>query len=144
MLVVAAILFIFGAIALQSFSGSTAKARDTQRVSDLEQIRIAVRLYGEQNDSYPANFYLLGVGSSIDETLESFIPTIPRDPRHGDDDDFRYVYNDTEVCNGNSYVVVYARTMETDGFSNVDDLGCDGLASSYPNARVLIVGETPS
>ncbi|HMA77952.1 MAG TPA: prepilin-type N-terminal cleavage/methylation domain-containing protein [Candidatus Paceibacterota bacterium] len=147
MLVVAAILFIFGAIALQSFSGSTAKARDTQRVSDLEQIRIALRLHAEQNGFYPAaqgGAEALGDGAGLTETaLVPFLPNMPRDPRHDDGTEFRYIYDRGATCNGQAYYVIYAQTMEVDQNANGSTAGCVGVGDTS-NMRIYLVAQRPS
>lgn len=54
LLVVIAIIGILSAIGLVSLNGAREKARDAQRISDLAQIRTALVLYFDDNDSaYP-------------------------------------------------------------------------------------------
>lgn len=53
LLVVVTLIGILTTVALANFSGGTAKARDTQRKSDLRAIRDALEQYKLDNGSYP-------------------------------------------------------------------------------------------
>ncbi len=54
LLVVIAIIGILSSVVLASLNTARAKARDAKRFSDLRQIKIALELYYDSNNSYPA------------------------------------------------------------------------------------------
>ena len=54
LLVVIAIIGILATLFLGSFTSSRAKARDTQRINDLSQIRNALEQYASDNGSFPS------------------------------------------------------------------------------------------
>ena len=53
LLVVISIIIILASVVLNTISTSRAKARDTKRISDLKQIRIALELYRQDHGDYP-------------------------------------------------------------------------------------------
>lgn len=53
LLVVIAVIIILASIMISSISLSRAKARDTQRISDIRQMRLALELYKSDHGDYP-------------------------------------------------------------------------------------------
>ena len=53
LLVVVAIIALLSSIILASISTARSKARDAKRLSDIDQIRIALELYRDKNGQYP-------------------------------------------------------------------------------------------
>lgn len=53
LLVVVAIISLLSSIVMASLNGARVKARDTVRISNLEQIKNALELYYSTNNSYP-------------------------------------------------------------------------------------------
>ncbi|PIZ29109.1 hypothetical protein COY44_00605, partial [Candidatus Berkelbacteria bacterium CG_4_10_14_0_8_um_filter_39_42] len=53
LLVTIAIISTLSSIAIVSFSGQTAKARDARRKSDLANLQQALEMYYDDNGSYP-------------------------------------------------------------------------------------------
>lgn len=141
-IVVIAIVVILAGVVIGNLVNSRDKARDTKRVSDLEQITLALRLYAEANDDYPSVSGQLGTGGAVDTALAPFLPNVPQDPRH-DGATFYYYYDRDVECGGDDRVVLYARTMETTQFANGGSTGCASPASDAV-ARTIIVAETPS
>lgn len=113
LLVVIVIIGILSSIILVSLSGSKAKARDGQRVSDLGQIQLALSLYYDRCGQYPPPDHQLGSfgsgggGYFIDDTmltanvgcpptsgisLSSFISHIPNPPVGGSVTQSKYDY----------------------------------------------------
>ncbi len=73
LLVVIAIIGILSAIVLSSLSGSRKRGRDSRRVADVAQLKLALELYYDANQQYPT------VLSSL--TAPGYIPAIPKDPK---------------------------------------------------------------
>lgn len=55
LLVVISIIGILATIVIASYTGAQAKARDTQRINDLDDIKYALILYKQDNGSFPDN-----------------------------------------------------------------------------------------
>jgi len=81
-MVVIIIIMILLTIALVSFSNVRSQNRDKVRKTDLAEYQLAVKLYYEQNGTYPdyPNGIQLGVGNPIDAMLSPYLPALPTDP----------------------------------------------------------------
>ncbi|MEX2028478.1 MAG: prepilin-type N-terminal cleavage/methylation domain-containing protein [Candidatus Curtissbacteria bacterium] len=88
LLVVISIIGILSALAVASFSGAQARARDGQRKSDLSAIKKALEL--AKNDSIGGYF-----PNSFVSLTSIYIKVIPKDPKTGTS----YTYNPAG-CNG--------------------------------------------
>ena len=53
LLVVIAIIGILSSVVLTSLTGARAKGRDTRRVSDISQLRLALEMYYDSKQTYP-------------------------------------------------------------------------------------------
>jgi len=89
LLVVIAIIGILAAAVLTRLDQAQAQARDTQRISDMRQIRTALELFYNANGRYPNptdgvlnSGQFVGVGDAIDTALAPYLNPVPRDPRH--------------------------------------------------------------
>lgn len=84
LLVTVAIIAILSSIVLANFGQARAKSRDGKRVSDINQIQLALTLFFDRCDVYPASPLLLadnGGGSCpTGITLGTFIGKIPLSP----------------------------------------------------------------
>lgn len=106
LLVVIAIIGILSTIAMTSLNGARAKARDTRRYSDMNEIKTAIEMYAADHDGqYPSTggtLVCLGVPStegcwgtsattttpargsnSLNAALAPYLPEIPKDPQYG-------------------------------------------------------------
>lgn len=73
LLVVIAIIGILSAVVLASLNSARRKGNDAKRVADLNQIKLALELYFDDNSSrYPATLAPLATGG--------YLPNIPVDP----------------------------------------------------------------
>jgi type II secretory pathway pseudopilin PulG len=54
-MVIVAIVVILSTIVMVGIQEGRKKARDTQRLSDLQQIQLALRMYKDENGKYPSN-----------------------------------------------------------------------------------------
>jgi prepilin-type N-terminal cleavage/methylation domain-containing protein len=126
-LIASAIIAVLATVIYISADDARGKARDTQRINDLQQIAVAVRLYAEANNNYPTNNGQLGQGGAIDTALAPYLADVMADPMH-DGSSFYYYYDDSVSCNGRTYPVVYAYAMETIEFQGAGAPGCAGNA----------------
>lgn len=85
LLVVIAIIGILASVVLASLNNARVKARDTKRVADINNIRLALEVYYDANNEYPNTIGDL-VGSGGGQSL----PSEPKDPLT--DVSYRYAY----------------------------------------------------
>jgi prepilin-type N-terminal cleavage/methylation domain-containing protein len=125
-----AIIGILATIVYASLGESRKKARDVQRVSDLQQVQLALRLYKDVHGFYPGferdddnNIVLIpdryenGVAlSSLTELSSFFGGSVPQDPQGGE-----YYYNPMYDCNGYNKNILVAISMETKLTAPPDD-----------------------
>ena len=77
LLVVIAIIGILSSVVIASMNSARMKSRDARRISDIGQIKTALELYFDSNQSYPST----AQGTAVLAT--SFIPRVPTDPQGG-------------------------------------------------------------
>lgn len=83
LLVVVAIMAVLTSIIMPNISGSRAKARDAQRISDVSQLQLAVQLYYDRCGQYPSSLAVginNGCPSGSNATLGTYISQIPTPP----------------------------------------------------------------
>ena len=130
LMVVVVIVSLLTAVASFSFATVRADARDTKRVSDIEQIGLALRLYAQEYGGYPdcPSGTVLepgrsAIGSStncpdevqLKQYLVTYFGALPADPRGLDDPDYYYYYDSARTCfsGGDSAALVFAVNLET-------------------------------
>lgn len=97
------IIAVLTVVGVVSFSGTNKKARDSRRMADLENIRIALELYRQgTGSSYPASLSSINVGTT-------YIQKIPTDPKYATE----YTY---QKLTGYTYTL--QATVEDAGSSN--------------------------
>lgn len=89
LLVVIAIIGMLSSVVLASLNGARVKSRDARRIADLNQIRVALEMYFDDNGYYPrsgcgwdCNGYRYSYNSSWDTLASDLSPyiTLPKDP----------------------------------------------------------------
>lgn len=123
LLVVIAIIGILSSVVLASLNTARAKARDTQRITDLQQVQKALALYALDNSgNYPvtgantwwgtcSNFGSHGVTGTngwVPNLAPTYMPTLPVDPKPTGTSGC-YVYQ----SNGTDYILLAYLTVET-------------------------------
>ncbi|HSE35290.1 MAG TPA: type II secretion system protein [Candidatus Paceibacterota bacterium] len=81
LLVVIAIIGILSAVVLASLQTARQKARDARRISDINQVQLALELYFDANQSYPvtgASPY--AIPNALAATSTPYLPKIPTAP----------------------------------------------------------------
>lgn len=71
LLVVIAIIGILSSVVLASLNSARQKSRDAKRVSDIQNLQLALELYFDSNSAYP---------DSLTDLSPEFIPSDPIDP----------------------------------------------------------------
>ena len=94
LLVVIAIIGILSSVVLASLNSARVKARDARRVSDVQQIKLALELYNDSKGYYPTALTDV-VGSSNGASLS----VLPKDPQT----DASYAYAANAASNATSY-----------------------------------------
>jgi len=97
LMVVIGIIAILATIIMPGFSDSRKKARDSERVSELGQLAVALELYYGSCKEYPTAPLVVGIhnGCSGTITLGSFIDPIPVDPVNSAPSVYTYDVNGT-------------------------------------------------
>ncbi len=113
--VVAGIIAILASVVLANMGEAKQKARDTQRVSDLQQIQTAVRVYRDLNSTsvLPAapNGELYTSTSVLGTEISSNLTGTIQDPLNTGTN-YGYYYNSDYFCNSPHHAVILALTME--------------------------------
>ncbi len=78
LLVVIAIIGILASIVLASLSGAKARGRDAKRVSDIKQLQLALELYYDANQNFPAASPITVGNTTL--TAAGYISVVPLDP----------------------------------------------------------------
>jgi len=85
LLIILGVMSALSTIVYYNVNEARAKSRDTQRMSDLSQIHLALRLYNDTYGSYPdfpgaVGGVAVGEGTEIDAYLDPFFPRSFKDP----------------------------------------------------------------
>lgn len=144
-MVVISIISILSSVVYFSFEGAREKSRDAKRITDVEQIALAMRLYAEyyRGDDYEtfdcaAGVKIDGAATPVSLTAstqtcsgatailtyldEYFSGQIPHDPKGPGDDDYFYYFDGSHTCDaGGNVPLVFAANMETSQ-SNATDV----------------------
>lgn len=80
LLVVISIIGILSALVLFNLQDARARARDTQRKSDLKQIKLALRMYYNDNQAYPNDDAGAIDGFAWGSAFDIYMKLLPQDP----------------------------------------------------------------
>lgn len=97
LLVVISIIGVLTAVLVMNLVGARERSRDAQKMQDLDSIKNALRLYYNDNQSYPPNLAVLATGTSYVSGLGNTAGWVYSQP--GGSDSFRIVV-DLEVGAG--------------------------------------------
>ncbi len=142
LLVVVSIIGLLSSVVLASITSARAKARDSQRISDMREMQKALELYRLEHGDYPRGnewwYCSCGVGDCVNKwgdvlqplVDDGFIPKLPTDPRNGEQTGdgylcYEYLAKDNTdtsswSCGGETrtdYEYVLHFTLETGGFN---------------------------
>jgi prepilin-type N-terminal cleavage/methylation domain-containing protein len=129
-LVVLAIVSVLSSVVMVSVSNARENARDKKRISDVAQLELALRIYVEQYGSdidCEQGVYIDGTtaarstGTCVDGVqilgfIDSFLSTVPADPKGPGDADYYYYFDNNHNCTsvpGDSAPIIFAVNMES-------------------------------
>jgi prepilin-type N-terminal cleavage/methylation domain-containing protein len=124
LLVVIAIIGILAGIITASLSSAKIAARDAKRISDLNNIRLALSLYYNDNNKYPKNLNLL---------VPTYIPSKPKDPS-GTDYKYTCLMTSTVLCGSGSRYHLGAIFESSTNTALADDSDWAANANGYRSA----------
>lgn len=118
---VVGVIAVLSAVVIGNLGESRKKSRDAKRISDLEQIELALRLYKDVHESYPTfdDGDFIGDGGGVDTVLNTYMGGIVKDPINSLS--YRYYYDSSYVCNGKT-VPVITSVMERDNTGNFTEV----------------------
>ena len=118
LLVVISIISLLSSVVLTSLNSARAKARDARRLADIQQIKLALELYYDDNGSYPVsdNWFSGYISAPGVEPAIGLAPYIspPHDPLF-DNETGDYIY-----FNPTGYVNGYAIKVYFDSLADID------------------------
>ena len=134
LLVVISIIVIMTGIILNNLSGSRAKARDAQRISDLGQLQLALALFVDRCGEYPSQGTLSNAMTSAKcpngETLGTYIQ-VPKPPAGASQNDYDYtVYR----LKSSGYRVNYVLHAKLEKVNAASSKGLDYSAINDPTS----------
>ena len=126
LLVVISIIGILSALILSNMQDARARARDTQRKSDLRQVRTALRMYYNDNQSYPAddesgNIIGYSWGSQFGTTTV-YMKELPQDPLGSS---HPYYYEQDTGGDGFDLYACLENESDSSGSEDCGSLSCD-------------------
>lgn len=157
LLVVFAIIGVLTSVVIVSLNEARKKARDTQRISDLQQVQLALRQYKDVHGKYPD--YPFGTKLSVDMytdsdsdpdngggELQKFFPgpladPLDTDPENSDIQEYAYIYYSNFICNGVPKAALIAFTMEQPQNANWQSVARDQCGSDEGVTRDKDSGE---
>lgn len=143
-LIAVAVIAVLSTVAFAALGEARKKARDTQRKSDLEQIHLALRLYKDENASYPTGHdagTVIGEGgaTTLNNLIDDYLPMVPLDPMGPSNSVHQYVYVTNFNCSsvGTTVTMLYAKSMEISSNNNWLSM-CNGVAPGTNTYAIIL------
>ena len=166
LVVVAAIIAMLGTLTLNGPSGIRAKSRDTQRLSDMQVLQLALELYYENNETYPvynsANTLYEGHGSeqecgqgvygdvhwcNLMNELDPYLQRPLMDPTGGVGPGgivYYYYYDSDSSDNNQTYGIMARMEHDSQDFLVANDGGHWPVSHSFTNSGTYYeLGQQP-
>lgn len=121
MMVVITIIALLTGVVLTAVFNARKESRDMSRITDLQQLKLGLKLYKEAHGQYPDHpeGVPLGVGESIDTELAPFVAKVKADPSSGGvGSEYNYWYYSDFTCGSGQRVVLTAQTVENEKYAN--------------------------
>ncbi|HTP56807.1 MAG TPA: prepilin-type N-terminal cleavage/methylation domain-containing protein [Candidatus Paceibacterota bacterium] len=140
LLVVIAIIGVLATLVLLQLGTARARARDTKRITDVNQIRTAVEQYFEDNGGhYPAS-------TDLSDLAPKYITRVPTDPLTGDP--YNYAWSpDTNPTSYQIWATLEQSAAALNGSSHINSTGWSGKAvdaSAVTTAGCTAAPNTPA
>jgi len=146
LLVVIVIIGILATGAMSVFTSAQAKARDSQRITDLKALESGLIQYYSDADEYPADAGLTNFKTALSE----YVSRWPKDPKHTINTGYQYVYCIAAAASGiplqeYALAVHLERAQSARGSSLFDLTGAAGGESTYVvgNASLIATVSSP-
>lgn len=136
LLVVIAIIGILASIVLASLDSARKKGRDARRVADVKQLQLALELYYDANNQFPAT---LTTAALVTPGYISVIPSDPSGSSWDNSGSYRYTgytVGSSATTNCQSYHL--GASLET----NASAMSTDRDATTTPSGYVACTGAT--
>lgn len=134
LLVVIAIIGVLATLVLLQLGTARGRARDTQRITQVNQIRTAVEQYYEDNSgSYPDDIYAT-------DTLSAYIARVPKDPLL--DTEYGYAVVDDGAGKNISFVIWAG--LEQNAAALKSDADIIGPGQTGDVTWVVVNGDAPA
>lgn len=137
-LVAVGIISVLASVVIFNIQAGKEKARDAQRISDLQQLQVALRLYKDVHGEYPTEQDLIGFsdGDEVEDNVMPYVGAPINDPLYNPSQfQYLYVYIPDQSCGDEVVPMIGAIKMERPEAGNFQDL-CGGL---YSPAYVIIL-----
>lgn len=124
LLVVISIIGILSSLVIFSINGARESARDARRITDLEQIAIALEMYRLNCNGYPASVTFGGsmAGSGTGSCTGTYMAAVPADPRAP------RTYSYTRTGTGNTYIMCASLEQAP---ATPNNTGCGSCGSGF-------------
>ena len=104
LIVTIAVIGILATIMIVSYTGIQQRSRDSDRSSDVTQLKIAIEKYHAEKSTYPRTCGTSGCAvSMLANDLAPYLKTIPHDPRNTADSSGDYQY--VALADGDGYAI---------------------------------------
>jgi len=110
LLVVIVVIGILVTITIVSYTGIQQRARDSERTSDVAQLKIALEKYHADKSKYPKVCPIDNIACPIGllaSELSPYLDAIPHDPRYAVDSANDYLYVQSEVMYDSYAILVH-------------------------------------
>lgn len=128
LLVVMAIIGILSSVVLTNLNGSRAKARDSKRIADIQQLRLVLELYFDNNREYP---------DALADLIPTYTSVVPVDPSTGTSYPYdNYSDSSRTTCTiASSSCVYYHLGAKLEGANSVlvEDVDLNGKVGNGPD-----------
>jgi general secretion pathway protein G len=136
LLVVISILGVLATLLISNVTGARERARDTQRKSDLLQMKEALRMYKNDFDSYPAGSGTIagidwGEEFKIDST--TYMKILPKDPSWSESETNPALYSYTSPVDGSADNFLLCANLENKSDQDIakSQARCGGQVGLY-------------
>jgi general secretion pathway protein G len=148
-LVSISIIVMIASVLLAGFSAAREKAQDSQRITELRQLKFALELYHNDHGHYPRESEgangKIGEGAGVDAMLEGYMRSIPIDPAGPGHPLYYYYYDGNATCGGVGNVAVifaYNMAQQTGNGSEFCTVWGGEGGSGTPNAYHVVAGRS--
>jgi len=139
LLVVISIIGILAALIMVNFNAARERARDTQRKSDLDQIKKALRMYYNDNNQYPTGPLRWGSSFQSADGNMVYMKVLPHDPNWKQAGDLDYNYAQAE--SGQDFCLWAGLENKSDGEIIKSQSRCSSCSNPGSNYNYVVCAD---